>query len=308
MRILAGAGCASASGENWDNSDDMKRSSLLRTVEVLAACVWLAPAHLTAAEHTRIVAIGDVHGAWPEFEAILKETGLADAQRDLSKGWTGGSTVLVQLGDVVDRGPNTRACLDLLMTLERTSQKQKKGKVVALLGNHEVLAMTGDMRYVAPEDYRSFATPQSEKVREEAYREYQSFRADRTRMGVPPAQPISSEQWMAAHPLGFFERRDAFGPLGVYGRWLRQHIVAYQSDGIVFVHGGLSPNASFESINELNAQMRGALDAFDKGWRSLVNAGIIWRYMTLDEAILRYNESGRQFRRERSNTPNERRA
>lgn len=253
---------------------------------MLAAWLLLVALHGTTEAQTRIVAIGDVHGAQPEFEAILKEIGLLDAKRGASGGWAGGNSVLVQLGDLVDRGPNTRACLDLVMALEKSSQKQKKGKVVALLGNHELLAMTGDLRYVAPEDYQSFTTAKSEKIRNDAFQEYQSFLTERTRAGVPPAQPVSSEKWMAEHPLGFFERRDAFGPLGVYGRWLRQHTVAYQNDGIVFVHGGLSPNASFESIDELNAQMRGALIAFDKGWQSLVKAGIIWQYMTMEEAVL----------------------
>jgi Calcineurin-like phosphoesterase len=264
----------------------MRRSRLLRSIEVLAAWLLLAALQATASAQTRIVAIGDVHGAFPEFESILKETGLLDAKRGASGGWAGGRTVLVQLGDLVDRGPQTRACLDLVMALERTSQKQKV-KVVALLGNHEVMAMTGDLRYVSPEDYQSFANAQSEKVRQNAYREYLRFLAESAdQAGVAPAEPLSPEKWMADHPLGFFERRDAFGPQGVYGRWLRQHNVAYRSDGVVFVHGGLSPNESFDDIDDLNAQMRGALQAFDRGWQSLVEAGIIWRYMTMEEAIV----------------------
>ena len=274
----------------------MRKSSSHRLVETLTTFFLVAALHATAAAQTRIVAIGDVHGARAEFESILKETGVLDAKRGASGGWAGGGTVLVQLGDLVDRGPGTRACLDLVVELERTSKKQKKGKIVALLGNHEVMAMTGDLRYVSPEDYQSFASAQSEKVRQNAYREYQSFLAERAHAGVAPAKSISSEQWMAAHPLGFFERRDAFGPLGVYGRWLREHTVAYQSDGIVFVHGGLSPNLTFADIDDLNAQMRGALAAFDRGWQSLVKAGIIWRYMTMDEAVV-------EIQRERAEIP-----
>ena len=285
----------------------MRRSSRLRPAEVLAAWFLMTVLHFTAAAQTRIVAIGDVHGAQPEFEAILKETGLLDSKRGASGGWAGGRAVFVQVGDVVDRGPQTRACLDLIMALEKTSQKQN-GKVVALLGNHEVMAMTGDMRYVSPEDYQSFATAESEKTRQDAFREYQAFLADRTRAGVPPDQSLSSEKWMADHPLGFFERRDAFGPLGVYGRWLRQHSVAYQSDGVVFVHGGLSPSATFDSIDDLNAQMRAALEAFDQGWHSLVNAGIIWHYMTMDEAVLAIQRERVTIpTREIQDTPTERR-
>jgi hypothetical protein len=150
-----------------------------------------------------------------------------------------------------------------------------------------VMAMTGDLRYVSAEDYQSFATKESEKVRQDAYQDYLSFLAARkSAAGVSPPQEISREQWTADHPLGYFERRDAFGPQGVYGRWLRQHNVAYKSGDIVFVHGGLSPNLNFDDINDLNGQMRGVLSAWDSGWESLVRQGIIWRYMTFDEAIL----------------------
>ena len=159
------------------------------------------------------MAIGDVHGALPEFESILKETGLVDAKRGPGGGWAGGRTVLVQLGDVVDRGPKTRACLDWLMALEKSAEKQK-GKVIALLGNHEVMAMSGDLRYVSPEDYQSFATGQSEKTREDAYREYLNFVSLQglRESDAPAAGQVSREKWMAEHPPGFFERRDAFAP------------------------------------------------------------------------------------------------
>jgi hypothetical protein len=52
----------------------------------------------------RIVAIGDVHGAYNNLVALLKNAGLIDEKRN----WIGGKTHLVQLGDVVDRGPESR--------------------------------------------------------------------------------------------------------------------------------------------------------------------------------------------------------
>jgi len=274
----------------------MRKHSLIRPAGVFAALLLVALS-VTAAAQTRIVAIGDVHGALPEFETILKQTGLIDARRGASGGWAGGRSVLVQTGDVVDRGPKTRACLDLLMALERSAERQN-GKVIALLGNHEVMAMTGDLRYVSPEDYQSFATGRSEKIREDAYREYLNFVSSQSLQpgDALPAGQISREKWMAEHPPGFFERRDAFGPLGAYGRWLRKHDVAYQSGDVAFVHGGLSPNFTFRDISDLNEQMRAALAAFDSGWQSLSRTGIIWRYMTLDEAIL-------QIQRERAAIP-----
>jgi hypothetical protein len=74
--------------------------------------------------------------------------------------------------------------------------------------------------------------------------------------------------------------------MGVYGRWLREHDVVYQSGDIAFVHGGLSPNLSFTDLNGLNDQMRAALREFDAQWESFARRGIIWRYMTLEEAVV----------------------
>lgn len=275
----------------------MKKRCPIRTAEIFAALWLLVTLGVAAPAQERIVAIGDVHGALPEFEAILKQTGLLDARRGASGGWAGGRAVLVQTGDVVDRGAKSRASLDLLMALERQARRQN-GRVVALLGNHEVMAMTGDLRYVSPEDYRSFATERSERIREQAYGDYLDFLASRSGQEgqAPPAEQTVREKWMAEHPLGFFERRDAFGPQGVYGRWLRQRDVAFQSGEVAFVHGGLSPDFVFRDIRDLNEQMRAALAAFDAGWRSLSSDKIIWRYMTLEEAV-------REVQKERAAIP-----
>src|SRR5687768_13000655 len=88
----------------------------------------------TAQNRPRIVAVGDVHGAADSFVAILQTAGLVDANRN----WVGGRSVLVQTGDVTDRGAGTKAALDLLMSLEKQASKSG-GRVHYLLGNHEVM-------------------------------------------------------------------------------------------------------------------------------------------------------------------------
>ena len=54
---------------------------------------------------SRVVAIGDVHGAYDRLLELLRAAGVADAKGR----WTGGTTHLVQLGDVVDRGTGDTA-------------------------------------------------------------------------------------------------------------------------------------------------------------------------------------------------------
>lgn len=67
----------------------------------------------------RVVAVGDVHGDFGQFTAVLRDAGLID-QRDR---WSGGKAHLVQVGDVPDRGPDTRKIMDFLMRLEGQARK-----------------------------------------------------------------------------------------------------------------------------------------------------------------------------------------
>ena len=99
---------------------------------------WTASDAFTGEAPARIVAIGDVHGANEHFIAMLTRAGLLDAQHR----WTGGKTILVQTGDVTDRGAGVRRALDLLMTLEKQASAAG-GKVHVLLGNHEVMNLLG---------------------------------------------------------------------------------------------------------------------------------------------------------------------
>jgi hypothetical protein len=228
----------------------------------------------------RIVAIADVHGAYEEFLGILQRMGLIDAGHK----WAGGATIFVQVGDIPDRGPETRKALDLLMELEREAPAQG-GRVIPLLGNHEVMQMMGDSRYTTPADFQSFATGQSEQVRDLAYEDYRKFiAASRAILDVPDDED-AHQRWLARHPLGFFEQRDAYAPDGVYGRWLRTHDAIAQLGDTLFLHAGLDPGLHFRSVDELNGKIQSEITGFDKLWQTLVQQKTIWRYMTLDDAF-----------------------
>ena len=62
----------------------------------------------------RVVAFADVHGAHDELVALLRSQGILDG----ALRWSGADTHLVSLGDLLDRGPDSRRVLDLLMRLE----------------------------------------------------------------------------------------------------------------------------------------------------------------------------------------------
>jgi hypothetical protein len=243
----------------------------------------------------RIVAIADVHGAYQEFLGILQRTGLIDANHK----WSGGSTIFVQTGDVPDRGPETRKALDLLMELEREAPAQG-GKVIPLLGNHEVMQMIADTRYITPADFQSFATDQSEKVRAAAYQDYRKFLAASRLVRDVPDDEAAHQKWLAVHPPGFFEERDAYAPDGVYGRWLRTHDAVAQLGDILFMHGGLDPELHARSVEDLNKKIHSELANFDKLWQKLAEERVIWRYMTLEEAL---NQAKLSYEAARSGAP-----
>ena len=67
----------------------------------------------------------------------------------------------VQTGDVPDRGADSRKVFDLLRRLTDEAAKAG-GRVHALLGNHEVMRMMGDYRYVSQGEYAAFRSLNSE--------------------------------------------------------------------------------------------------------------------------------------------------
>jgi hypothetical protein len=99
----------------------------------------------------RIVAVGDIHGDIDQLVKTLRAAGVIDEKEH----WIAGKTHLVQVGDTMDRGPNSRKVLDLLMALEPQAAAAG-GAVHALIGNHEAMVMTGDYRYVNPADIRAW--------------------------------------------------------------------------------------------------------------------------------------------------------
>src|SRR5438094_546362 len=94
-----------------------------------------------AAAANSVVAIGDVHGDFDDFVTILQKAGLIDEQHH----WTGGKTTFVQVGDLLDRGPKPRDVMDLMMSLEKEAPKAG-GRVVGLLGNHEIMNIMGEIK------------------------------------------------------------------------------------------------------------------------------------------------------------------
>lgn len=91
----------------------------------------------------RIFAVSDIHGEYKAFTDILVNAGIVD--EDLR--WSWGTGHLVVLGDVFDRGDKVTECLWLIHRLEQEATRAG-GKVHYTLGNHELMVLRADHRYV----------------------------------------------------------------------------------------------------------------------------------------------------------------
>ena len=242
----------------------MRRFSFLSLV--VAAALLFSPIH---AADRRTVAVADVHGAGAALTSILQRAGIIDARRR----WAGGTAVLVQTGDVMDRGPDVRASLDLLVGLEREAAAAG-GRIERLLGNHEVMNLVGHTRDATPEIFAAWADRRSDVRRERAF-------ADAQRLAGGTLDKVA---WLAAHPPGFIEYREAFGPTGRYGRWLRSKKVVLKIDGTIFMHAGIAPGSA-PSLDAINARVRADLQAWDDGVRWLEQRHLILPFSTMPETI-----------------------
>jgi hypothetical protein len=200
----------------------------------------------------RIVAVGDVHGAFDQFAAILRTTGLIDMRNR----WIGKKAVLVQTGDVLDRGPDSKKALDLLRKLEGEAQRAG-GRVVALLGNHELMRVVSDWRYVSQGETDAFKNADSVDLRDRAFVVF-STEAEKAAkaVGKPFDAAAYREQFMKEIPLGSLEMRFAFDAKGEYGAWVRQRAAVARINGILFLHGGVSDAAASLGCEGINAAVR----------------------------------------------------
>jgi hypothetical protein len=172
----------------------------------------------------RVIAFGDVHGDVAAARAALRVGGVIDEHDQ----WIAGKTVVVQTGDVLDRGDDEPEILDLFDKLKERAEKAG-GAFRALNGNHEVMNVGGDFRYVTDDGFHDFdKTPITGP-------------AGRQALGLAPAQ-----QGRAA----------AFLPGGPIAKRLAEHPVIIAVGDSLFVHGGVLPGHVQYGIARINDETK----------------------------------------------------
>ena len=249
----------------------MRRRNLLLVV-ALAPALCFADDTWSGVE--RIVAVGDVHGDFEAFTSVLRGAGVIGAGNK----WTGGKTHLVQVGDIPDRGPDTRKIMDLLMTLEKQA-RQAGGMVHALIGNHEAMDMYGDLRYVTPEEFAAFRDANSERMRNLYYDQFvENLKNTTPKESLPDFDDAFKTRWMAEHPPGWVEHRAQFSSDGKYGKWIRSHDAVIKINDTVFLHGGISPKYANTRMRDFNKEVAAELEDFKKleGGMVMDDDGPLW--------------------------------
>jgi hypothetical protein len=175
----------------------------------------------------RLVAFGDVHGDLAATRRVLRLAGAIDDQDR----WVGETLVVVQTGDQLDRGDEEQAILDLFERL-RVEAKAAGGAFHALLGNHELMNVAGDLRYVTPGGFADFE-------------------------GLPDV--ALDDPALAELPPQARARAAAFRPGAPYARMLAERNTVVMVGPSVFVHGGVLPQhvpRGVDDLERLNADVR----------------------------------------------------
>jgi len=239
----------------------------------ILAWTGLAPA-IAAAPWHRIVAVGDLHGDFTAWRDIMRAAQLVnDGGR-----WIGGDSVLIQTGDAVDRGPDSLKIIEDLMRLQQEALRDR-GQVIALVGNHEAMNVTGDLRYVSVEDFAAYSDKNSGPRRVSVYEANKAIIEASYRKHDPQMTDDAIKQaWFKATPLGSIERQIAWDPHGRIGRWIDGNPTIVLLDGTLFLHGGISPAYVHLPIAEINRQVDAALAAKATDPKSIINdpLGPLW--------------------------------
>lgn len=244
----------------------MVSSSSVKPLRVLLLASSLALAAIgvadpAPAEARRIVAVADIHGAYDAFVELLQRVDVID--KDLQ--WSGGETIFVQTGDFMDRGPGVRPVMDLLIRLQAQAP-EAGGKVVVLLGNHEVLNLVGQFNDVTEEILASFADEDQEATLDRAFKEFEQVSLAPERDWARTSRRHKAnvqKQWVVDQALGLVEYIQAIGPQGHYGAWLRTLPAMVVVEDVLFMHAGVTPQLAGWGVQKLNQRLADELARFD---------------------------------------------
>ena len=162
----------------------------------------------------RVIAIGDVHGDIDAARDALVAAKVVNQQG----AWIGGTTVVVQTGDILDRGDTEQATIDWFESLERQAALAG-GRFISLIGNHELMNAAGDFRYVTPGGFADFDDVTGLDTKGLAFAEIPQ-RARARVAALSPGGPYAKV--FGAHNVVMIVDDTVYSHAGVVGPWVTQ--------------------------------------------------------------------------------------
>ncbi|KNA08919.1 hypothetical protein SOVF_158390 [Spinacia oleracea] len=235
--------------ENYSNNSN---SINVRGGELKPIIITGNPPTFVSAPDRRIIAVGDLHGDLSKARWALNMAGVLSSDgRDI---WTGGETVLVQLGDILDRGEDEIAIFSLLRSLD-IQARVEGGAVFQVNGNHETMNVEGDYRYVDSGgfdectdflDYLNECNHNWEKAFIEWIAVSERWKDRRKSQNY-------FDPWnLVKRQRGVLARSVLLQPGGRLARELARHPIVLKVNDWIFCHGGLLPHHVGYGIERMN--------------------------------------------------------
>ena len=212
----------------------------------------------------RLVAIGDVHG---DFKQTMRALELGKVM-DADGRWVGGTTVLVQVGDILDRGDNELAIMRKFANLAKQARKEG-GDVLVVHGNHEIMNVLGDFRYATKGAYAEcarYAEAKRQKLVEKLGPE-----------NAPPL-PETPDDVNPETYRGVLARRDLFLPGGEMALRMAKNPTVLQVGDTVFAHAGIDMRVVEYGFQALNDDVAAWMAGVKKTPPNMVleEKGVVW--------------------------------
>jgi hypothetical protein len=93
------------------------------------------------------------------------------------------------------------------------------------------------------------------------------------------------DEWLAIHAPGYVEYREAVGPRGQYGAWLRGKPIVAEYAGSIFMHAGIAPSQAPSKLEDLNDRVREEVGRIDRFVQRLVDEKLALPFFTLQEIL-----------------------
>lgn len=195
--------------------------------------------YIDLAPDQRLVCVGDVHGDVFALRRFLETAGVYDPATD---SWCGGNTIVVQCGDVLDRGLEELACYRLLSKLSRQAPGHH-GRVVLLVGNHEALNAMGLFQYALTDA------------------EHEECIGREVDEAIGGDENLWRKQYVGNQPA----RWASYEPGGLLAHSLMKNMkVAVRVGRTVCVHAGLKPG---------HLRDHGGIEGMNAAWRDWISLG-----------------------------------